>query len=520
MINQLRIQNLRSIKDSGDICLRPINILLGANSSGKSTFLRSFPLFAQSVEKDLRGPIAWFDSASVDFGDYKTARNKYADEKEGITFSYEFSKMESAYSRNSLFLSIDRVSKDEFQKGYVSFELSEDNRTGTYVKSFKITLANASIEISVADSVSAADIVINGKKYEGSDKILFNHNTGIGILPTLVTLRSGDERGLLSSMMYNRILLILKEYSDKRLRNFQRLASVISYDNLDKEGFLKRIKNSGLASLSKATKNWNTQTHAFIELYGCFVLSKLNIIIKSINQELARFYHQCDYIAPLRADASRYYRIQGLQVQSVDPSGSNLLEFLASLTQKEKQSYDEFVKDILGVTISVPSESGMKSLRVNSENGDFSIADVGYGYSQILPVITKLWHTSYIVSNNSQFMSRLRFREFLKTTLLMEQPELHLHPAMQAKVADTIIKTVNTAKENHEHATLIIETHSQALINRMGRRIREGTISSEDVNVLLFSKDIDKKNTSIRQIQFTKNGQLKDWPYGFFDPAD
>ena len=57
MIDKLRIQNLRSIADSHDIELKPIMILLGANSSEKSTFLRSFPLFAQSVDKKLRGPV-------------------------------------------------------------------------------------------------------------------------------------------------------------------------------------------------------------------------------------------------------------------------------------------------------------------------------------------------------------------------------------------------------------------------------------------------------------------------------
>ena len=100
MIDKLRIQNLRSIADSGDIELKPIMILLGANSSGKSTFLRSFPLFAQSVDKKLRGPVAWFDTSFVDYGDYKTAKNKYAEEQEGITFSYQMSKVGVPMRRN------------------------------------------------------------------------------------------------------------------------------------------------------------------------------------------------------------------------------------------------------------------------------------------------------------------------------------------------------------------------------------------------------------------------------------
>ena len=88
MIESVKIKNLRSLIDTGFINIKKINILLGANSSGKSTFLRSFPLFTQSVKKNLRGPISWFDDSYVDFGDYQTAKNKYVDKDEHICFSY------------------------------------------------------------------------------------------------------------------------------------------------------------------------------------------------------------------------------------------------------------------------------------------------------------------------------------------------------------------------------------------------------------------------------------------------
>ena len=58
MITAVRIKNLRSLADTGFIEIKPITLLLGANSTGKSTFLRSFPLFTQSVNKNLRGPIS------------------------------------------------------------------------------------------------------------------------------------------------------------------------------------------------------------------------------------------------------------------------------------------------------------------------------------------------------------------------------------------------------------------------------------------------------------------------------
>ena len=45
-------------------------------------------------------------------------------------------------------------------------------------------------------------------------------------------------------------------------------------------------------------------------------------------------------------------------------------------------------------------------------------------------------------------------------------------------------------------------------------------ISPDDINVILFEKSSDFKETAIRQIGFNKKGQLNDWPYGFFDPLD
>ena len=136
------------------------------------------------------------------------------------------------------------------------------------------------------------------------------------------------------------------------------------------------------------------------------------------------------------------------------------------------------------------------------------------------PVITKLWHTTYIRTEATNSPYRYKYRDFEKATLLMEQPELHLHPAMQAKVADTFVKAIEETRQANSDITLIVETHSQAIVNRIGRRIYEGKIHPEDVNVLLFNKDDQNRNSIIREIEFNEKGRLKDWPLGFFDPID
>lgn len=519
MIDTLRIQNLRSIKDSADIALKPIMILLGANSSGKSTFLRSFPLFAQSVDKKLRGPIAWFDTSFVDFGDYKTAKNKYAPEQEGITFSYKMSNVRVALRRN-YYPNIEMLDEKELKDVHVSFTLKDDSK-GTYIDDVKIKIPFIEYELSIKGRNENVECMINGNTIEMPERFTFNFNTSFAILPSFISNRQNEDGDSAVYLIANKLVSIFKNHCSGRLHNTQRLEQILCCPYLDRAEFLKHLKKgSGIKSFQKSIQNWTVSTAEFNTIYNYFALLKLNVIIGSINIGLADFYHSCDYIAPMRAEADRFYRIQGLQVQAVDPSGHNLLEFIASLKPKEKEDYDKFVFDVLGVTVDVPSESGMKSIRIKTANGDFSIADVGYGYSQVLPVITKLWHTTFAAVNNVGYYSRLRFKEFDKKTILMEQPELHLHPAMQAKIADTLVKTVNNTREAGDCATLIIETHSQALINRLGRRIREGKILPDDINVLLFQKDADMKNTSIKQISFSENGQLKDWPYGFFDPLD
>lgn len=519
MISQIRIQNLRSIKDSGFIRLTPIMILLGANSSGKSSFLRSFPLFTQSVDKRLRGPISWFDSSLVDFGDFKTAINKYATEDEGISFSYSFS-LESFLARRIIrSYRYDYIDRAEMSNGNVSFTLKGDNK-GTFVSDIYIKTKNATYQLSAKDRSSNISFELSDELFEFPEKFRFNFDTGFGILPSIESTKSTGDKANAQDEVFRKLISLLKKHSNKRLQNITRFSTIFRHGNLNKNDFLTELKQSvDLKSFQKNIKYWNVNTQEFKLIYNYFLIYKLNSIIDIINTVIATFYHNCDYIAPMRAEAGRYYRIQGLQVQSVDPSGRNLLEFIASLTPKEKINFDKFVFDILGVTVDAPSESGLKSLRIKNDKGDFSIADVGYGYSQILPVITKLWHTAYNAINYSMTHG-YRSSSNDVSILLMEQPELHLHPAMQAKIADTFIKVINGTRKDQQQVSLIIETHSQAIINRIGRRIREKKIKPTDINILLFQKDEAQQNTIINQISFTDKGQLENWPYGFFDPND
>lgn len=149
MVNSIKIENLRSLKDTEFVQLKKLNILLGTNSSGKSTFLRSFPLFFQSVNKNLRGPISWFDDSFVDFGDYQTAKNKYSTDNENIRFSYKLNKPYVDYAiRGRHYINI--IDAPDLGQIEVTISYANDSK-GTYINKVSIIQDNVHYILSIKD---------------------------------------------------------------------------------------------------------------------------------------------------------------------------------------------------------------------------------------------------------------------------------------------------------------------------------------------------------------------------------
>ena len=87
-MNSFSVANLRSIKESGEIELKPLTVLLGKNSCGKSSLLRVLPLMKQTISKKRKDPILWFDKY-VDFGSFKNSISSQSDQKnDSIKFTF------------------------------------------------------------------------------------------------------------------------------------------------------------------------------------------------------------------------------------------------------------------------------------------------------------------------------------------------------------------------------------------------------------------------------------------------
>ena len=133
-------------------------------------------------------------------------------------------------------------------------------------------------------------------------------------------------------------------------------------------------------------------------------------------------------------------------------------------------------------------------VRTHEKSSEVLLTDVGFGVSQVLPVITLL----YYVPEGS--------------TVILEQPEIHLHPLAQAGLADVIINVAT-----HRRIQVIVESHSEHLLLRLQRRIAEEKISANDVK--LYFCDAGKGFSTLAPLQLDLLGNIRNWPDKFMGDA-
>lgn len=118
-----------------------------------------------------------------------------------------------------------------------------------------------------------------------------------------------------------------------------------------------------------------------------------------------------------------------------------------------------------------------------------------YGASYILPIITSCLMASF--KDNS--------------IVIVENPESHLHPSAQSKLGEFFAKFANNGVQ------IILETHSDHIINGIRKSVKNSSIDKDKVLFNFFSKGDELGKYSVEKINIDKNGKLNNWPKGFFD---
>lgn len=223
------------------------------------------------------------------------------------------------------------------------------------------------------------------------------------------------------------------------------------------------------------------------------------------------------YLGPLREYPKRIYSWSGETPESVGQKGEySIASILAASgegrtlnrgARKKQLRFDEFIAQWLrelGVIESfqvVPVAQGRKEYEVvvktHEKASAVKLTDVGFGVSQMLPALVQAF---YCPANS---------------TVWMEQPEIHLHPQVQAELADAFLFATK-AKENgrDRNVQLIVESHSEHFLNRLQRRVAEGEYTPDDVAIYFCRRTAT--GAELEPLRMDMLGEIENWPENFF----
>ena len=218
------------------------------------------------------------------------------------------------------------------------------------------------------------------------------------------------------------------------------------------------------------------------------------------------------YLGPLREYPSREYSWSGAQPSDMGRRGEKVVQALLASRgrgekisrgrRKPKYTLEEYVAhwlkelNLIETFVVKPLAESSKNYQVLVKRGPGSppvlITDVGFGISQILPVIV----LCYYVPEGS--------------TIILEQPEIHLHPSVQAGLADVFIDAIKVRK-----IQIILESHSEHLLRRLQRRIAEAESLTNDDVALYFCEDLGGES-HMTPLEVDMFGTIRNWPRDFF----
>ena len=217
------------------------------------------------------------------------------------------------------------------------------------------------------------------------------------------------------------------------------------------------------------------------------------------------------YLGPLREYPQREYHWAGSRPEDVGQRGERTVDALLAATHQgkkwslghgmRKRTFQEMIAYWLR-TLGLIREFNLEEIakgtnlyRAMAKTSRWSVptslTDVGFGVSQVLPVLVLL----YYVPEGS--------------TVLMEQPEIHLHPAVQSGLADVML---NVAKARN--VQIVVESHSEHLMRRLQRRVAERSASSEDVKLYFVSSH--RGEARVSDLLLNEWGEIENWPDKFF----
>ncbi|MXX27714.1 MAG: DUF3696 domain-containing protein [Caldilineaceae bacterium SB0668_bin_21] len=431
MLTRLHLENFKSWQDTQDIALRPFTGFFGANSSGKSGLIHALLLLKQTADSADRGIVFHFGGPAtrVDLGDFESVVHRFV--------------------------------------GDSVLGISLDWRTE---KPFRIT-----------DTYARRDVASS-------------NDIGFRVVARMEESRSHDQ-------------LVVKEMSyrvgDAEFGMCR--ASGRKYDTFIKNVDFQFRRHRGRPwDITAPVKCYGFPDSVRANYQNAGFLAGLEYVLE---QKLQNVY----YLGPLRAYPQRVYTWSGGQPMDMGETGEAVVDALLAARQQGQmigrgrgrrrltlEAYvAKWLKD-LGLIHDFrvePVAEGSRlfevRVRKSPKAAEVLLTDVGFGVSQILPVLVLCFY----VPEGS--------------TVILEQPEIHLHPSVQAGLADVFIDAWEKRK-----VQVIVESHSEHLLRRLQRRIAEKKLSQDNVG-LYFCKEEDGVSR-LDSLEIDLFGNISNWPQDFF----
>ena len=239
-------------------------------------------------------------------------------------------------------------------------------------------------------------------------------------------------------------------------------------------------------------------------LFRCYGIQSVHYHTQELFSQLQTsfedLFRSIRYLGPLREYPRRRYAWQGKHSPGVGQHGEDMVTALFS-GRLQLLSLEEYIPkwlqrlDLIDSYRLNPVSGSDRDyeLLVRKYKGgpEIRLTDVGFGVSQILPVLV----LCYYVPEGS--------------ILILEQPEAHLHPKVQSELADLLIEVVK-----NRGLQIILESHSEHLLIRLMRRIAEEQISAADT--AFYFCEMNEGVSEIERLNVDDYGNITNWPQNFF----
>ena len=512
MLHALELENFKAFGKRARIPFAPITLIFGENSAGKSSILHALYLLKQTIESRESGALLLprTENGIVDLGSFQEMLFDHdldrtlsirvetkMDRELGIEFRFKRPSLEEEILLDQIGI-YDR----EFAECIAKFQVP-DTTTMSPLR-FRVPDAldrprvPSRLKLTVMKCIWLTEETAYFKREfewckKNREAILNQFKQRLANLQYIKGKRQEDDIGLQDE------LNSLRDGIDFFSSDFDFEAYIFKRRDeemnavLGMQGFLpvafRRERIAWITELRNILR-WELGTTTFD--VGEFTMA----VRRALEQTL-------DYLfpmSPFRRPPQRWYIFSGTGPEDVGYQGDLLPDLLFRRPELVKET-DTWLK-----RLDMGYELAVKSVEENSgdlfevrlidtrrkEHVNVGLPDVGYGISQLLPfIVQSLLSEKQIIS--------------------IEQPEVHVHPKLQADLGDLLAECIKEPRQNQ----FIVETHSEHLILRLQRLVYKGEIKPEDVSVIYVSRG--PEGAKAERLRLDDEGDFIDeWPSGFF----